>query len=201
MSLATLLSILPIAATAMFAQSNTVEIDEPRTFTIDVAHSNVGFKAKHLGILNVNGRFSEYDATLSLDPSDLSTLKATAAVRIASIDTGVERRDGHLKSADFFDAENHPTMTFESKEVRNIAGTSFELHGDLTIRGTTKPIVLKGELLGTANFMGKDRVAIQASGSINRFDYGLQWNALTEAGGLVVSQDIEIILEIQAVAN
>ncbi len=201
MSLATLLSILPLAATAMFAPSNTVEIDEPRTFTIDVAHSNVGFKAKHLGILNVNGRFSEYEATLSLDPSDLSTLKATASVRIASIDTGVERRDGHLKSADFFDAENHPTMTFVSKEVRNVAGTSFELHGDLTIRGTTKPVVLKGELLGTANFMGKDRVAIQATGSINRFDYGLQWNALTEAGGLVVSQDIEIVLEIQAVAD
>lgn len=201
MTLSIILSLLPLAFASMIAPSTPAPAIEPRTFSIDPAHSNVGFKAKHLGILNVNGRFADYDATIKVDPSNLSTLETTATVRIASIDTGVERRDNHLKSADFFDADNHPTMTFVSTGVSNVNGNTFDLNGNLTIRGTTKPVVLKGELVGTAVFMGKERVALQATGKINRFDYGLQWNTLTEAGGLVVSQDIEIILEIQAVAN
>jgi polyisoprenoid-binding protein YceI len=201
MTLSILLSLLPAAFASLIAPSIPAPAIEPRTFTIDAAHSNVGFKAKHLGILNVNGRFADYDATIKVDPSNLSTLETTATVRIASVDTGVERRDNHLKSADFFDAENHPTMTFVSTGVSNVVGNTFDLNGNLTIRGTTKPVVLKGEMVGTAVFMGKERIALQATGKINRFDYGLQWNTLTEAGGLVVSQDIEILLEIQAVAN
>jgi len=184
------------------AMSMTFATDsEIRTFSVDAAHSNVGFKVKHLGILNVNGRFESYDASVSVDPSDLTTLQASATIQVASVDTGIQRRDDHLRSADFFDAENHPEMTFVSKEVRNVNGTSFELVGDLSIRGTTKEIVLDGEFLGTASFMGGERVAIEARGTINRFDYGLQWDAVTEAGGLVVSPEVQIILEIQAAAN
>lgn len=201
MSISIVLSLLPAAFAALLAPSIIEPAIEPRTFSIDSAHSNVGFKAKHLGILNVNGRFADYDATIKVDPANLSTLEATATVRIASVDTGVERRDNHLKSADFFDADTHPTMTFVSTGVSNVNGNTFDLNGNLTIRGTTKPIVLKGELAGTVSFMGKERIALKATGTVNRFDYGLQWNSLTEAGGLVVSQDIEIILEIQAVAN
>lgn len=174
---------------------------EVRTFSIDNAHSNVGFKVKHLGILNVNGRFDTYDASLFIDPTDLSTLQASATVNVASIDTGIQRRDDHLRSSDFFDAENYPEMTFVSTDVRNVSGTTFDLVGDLTIRGVTKEIVLNGEFLGTANFMGAERVAIEAMGEINRFDYGLHWDALTEAGGLVVSENVQIILEIQAAVN
>lgn len=201
MILSILLSLMPAAFAAVLAPTIPNPGVEPRTFSIDATHSNVGFKAKHLGILNVNGRFADYDATIKVDPANLSTLEATATVRIASVDTGVERRDTHLKSADFFDADTHPTMTFVSTGVTNVNGNTFDLNGNLTIRGTTKPIVLKGELAGTTSFRGKERIALVASGTINRFDYGLQWNSLTEAGGLVVSQDIEIILEIQAVAD
>jgi polyisoprenoid-binding protein YceI len=177
------------------------QLDPPsdkKTFTVDVAHSSVGFKARHLGITNVNGHFRDYEATVSLDPADISTLEASAVIQVASVDTGVDRRDGHLKSDDFFDAEGFPEMTFVSKEVRNIDGNMFELVGDLTIRGTTQEVVLEGEMLGMADLGESTAISFEAMGTVNRFEYGLKWDRLTEAGGFVVSEDIKIILEIQA---
>lgn len=194
--------LLPVLTATIMSMSTVLAPDtEIHTYSVDTAHSNVGFKVKHLGILNVNGRFESYDATVSVDRNDLSTLQATARIRVASIDTGIQRRDDHLRSADFFDAANHPDMTFVSREVRNVDGNSFDLVGDLTIRGTTREIVLRSQFLGTAEFMGGERVALEARGEIDRFEYGLHWNAVTEAGGLVVSPKVEIILEIQAAAN
>lgn len=169
-----------------------------QTFQVDRAHSSIGFKVRHLGITNVNGHFGDYQATVTVDPSDLSTLKAEAVIQVGSVDTGVDRRDNHLKSADFFDAENFPTMTFVSKEVRNIDGPNFELVGDLTIRGTTKEIVLDAEYLGSARMGETDKVSFEAQGRINRFDYGLRWDNLTEAGGLIVAEEVRLILELQA---
>ena len=171
------------------------------TYNVDPVHSNVGFKVRHLGISNVNGSFTDYVATATVDPADLSTLKAEAVIQVASVDTGIERRDNHLRSDDFFNAEAHPTITFVSKEVRNIDGSEFELVGDLTIRETTKEIVLKGEFLGQATMRGNSVVAFEAEGRINRFDYGLKWDALTEAGGLMVGEEVRLTLELEAAAQ
>lgn len=167
-------------------------------WSVDKSHSNVGFKVRHLGISNVSGKFHDYEVDLAFDPADLSTLEATATIQIASIDTENQKRDDHLRSEDFFAAEEYPAMTFTSKEVRSVDGNDFELVGDLTIRGVTKEVVLDGTMVGTAVMRGNEIAALEASTTINRMDYGLQWNKLTEAGGVVVSHDVEIILEIEA---
>ncbi len=191
---------LTFAAPGVPPGPDTLVVDVP-TYSIDLAHSSVGFHVRHLGITKVNGRFNEFESSVHVDPDDLSTLEASAVIQVGSIDTGVEKRDGHLKSADFFDAENHPTMTFRSREVRHIDGDRFELVGDLTIRGTTREVVLDGQFVGAATMGDSRRIAIEASTTINRFDYGLVWDAVTEMGGLIVSKDVLIQLEIQAIQN
>ncbi|MBO6575278.1 MAG: polyisoprenoid-binding protein [Rhodothermales bacterium] len=187
---------LLMAVAATVAIAGAVE-----TYQIDAAHSNIGFKVRHLGITNVNGSFTDYEATATVDPADLSTLKAEAVIQTGSVDTGIERRDNHLRSDDFFNAEAFPTMTFTSKEVRNLDGGEFELVGDLTIRDVTKEIVLDVEYLGSATMRGNQVLGFEARGSISRFDYGLKWDALTEAGGLIVAEDVRLILELEATAQ
>ena len=168
-----------------------------KTFTVDYLHSNVGFKVRHLGISNVNGSFNEYEAKVMVDPEDLSTLQAEATFQIGSIETGNDRRNGHLKSDDFFNAEEYPTMTFKSTKVMVGEDGAFKLHGNLTIRDVTKEVVLKGEMLGTGMGQNGMKVGFEASTTINRFDYNLKWDKLTEAGGLVVGEDVRIILELE----
>jgi len=153
---------------------------------------------RHLGIANVNGRFEEYEASVTVDPADLATFSVEAVIQVSSLTTGIERRDNHLRSDDFFDAENFPTMVFQSREVRNLDGREFELVGDLTMRGITRELILEVEYGGEANVRGRRTVAFEASGKLNRFDYGLHWDALTELGGLVVAEDIRLILEVEA---
>ena len=172
-----------------------------QTYNIDAAHSSVAFKVRHLGITSVNGNFSDYTANVTMEGDDLSTVQAEATIQVGSIDTGIERRDGHLLSDDFFSAETYPTMTFVSKEVRNVDGEEFELVGDLTIRDVTNEVVLEVEYTGSAMMGETKKVAFEAEGKINRFDYGLQWDRLTEAGGLVVGEDVRLILELQANAQ
>lgn len=196
-------AVLPVAMLFSVAGfTSQVPTDDPqdvRSFTVDRAHSNLGFKVRHLGITNVTGRFGDFAATLRVDPSDLTTLQTTATVQVASIDTGIERRDEHLRSDDFFDAANHPELTFVSREVRNVNGNSFELVGDLTIRGTTKEVVFDASYVGMASMGESQRIAFEASTVINRFDYGLKWDRLTEMGGLVAAEDVRIELEIQGI--
>ena len=177
--------------------ASAATLSEVATWSLDQAHSRVGFKVKHLGISTVRGAFSEYDGTVRFDPADLSTLSARTTVQVASIDTENERRDNHLRSADFFAADEFPAMTFVSKRVQNIEGDRFELVGDLTIRGTTKEVVFDGEFLGVAAMGESERAGFEASTTIDRLDYGLAWDRLTEAGGLVVSHDVTIVLELQ----
>ena len=169
------------------------------SYKIDKAHTSVGFKVRHLGITSVNGTFNDYDVTLSMDGDDLRTIQTEAVVRITSVDTGIEKRDNHLRSSDFFEAETYPEMRFVSKEVRNIDGQEFELVGDLTIKGVTREVVLDAELIGTATMGDTERVGFEAETKIDRFDYGLKWDRLTEAGGLVVAKEVRIILEIEAI--
>jgi polyisoprenoid-binding protein YceI len=188
--LAFLAVVLPLVGFAAASQLAT-------TYSPDKAHSNIGFKVRHLGISNVKGTFSDYDATVTMDGENLNTLQAEATVKIASINTGIERRDNHLRSDDFFNAEQFPTLTFKSKSVRNISGNSFELVGDLTIRDVTKEVVLEAEYLGASKMMETEKVGFEAETVINRFDYNLKWDNLTEAGGLIVSEEVTIQLELE----
>lgn len=168
------------------------------SWTVDQAHSQVKFKVRHLGFANVEGRFKNFELVVQMNPADLKSLRATAKVDVKSIDTGIERRDDHLRSDDFFDAAGHPEITFVSTGVKDVNNKSFKLLGNLTIRGTTKPVVFDAEMLGTTVVRGKKVAGFTASTTINRFDYGLKWNSLTEAGGLVVGEDVKITIDLEA---
>jgi polyisoprenoid-binding protein YceI len=179
--------------------SGTQRASEPATYEVDLAHSEILFKVRHLGISTVTGTFGKFTASIVMDPSDIKTLKAQAAIDVATIDTRNERRDEHLRSADFFEAETHPEMVFQSREVRNVVGSKFELVGDLTLRGITKPVVLQAEMSGPSSLMGKERIAFTASGVINRTDFGLVWNRVVEAGSLVAGEEVRFEIEVAAV--
>lgn len=167
---------------------------------IDQAHSEIKFKVKHLVISTVTGRFNEFSGTVKTGKEDFSDAKIYFEALIDSIDTNNEQRDAHLKSADFFDASNHPKLTFLSKSVKKISESNFEITGDMTIRGTTKEIRLNAEYNGTVKGFGGAEVAgFEITGKLNRFDFGLKWNTLTETGGIVVGEEvkIEIAVELQ----
>jgi len=160
---------------------------------IDPAHSEINFKVKHLVVSTVTGTFAKFDASIEANNEDFSDAKLTFEADVASINTKNEQRDGHLKSPDFFDAPNYPKLTFVSKAVKKVSDYELQVVGNLTLRGTTKEIVLDVIYNGTvAGFGGTTVAGFEVNGKINRFDFGLQWNALTEAGGVVVSNEVKI---------
>lgn len=170
------------------------------TWKIDPVHSEVKFKVRHLVISTVTGQFGTFDATVEAEKPDFSDAKIRFEADVNSVSTKNDQRDGHLKSADFFDAANHPKMTFASKSVTKRNNDEYEIEGDLTIRGVTKPIKLTAAYNGTVKGFGGAEVAgFEIRGKVNRFEYGLQWNGLTEAGGVVVSDEVK--LEIEAELN
>lgn len=173
------------------------EQQDVATYTPDKAHSKISFKVRHLGITNVNGAFDEYEASVTFDGDDLSTLQADATIQIASVNTGIERRDNHLRSDDFFNAEMYPTMKFASTGVRSLEGNKFELVGDLTIRDVTKEVVFDVEFLGMSKMGPANKAGFVAEATVNRFDYNLKWDRLTEAGRLVVAENIKITLDLE----
>ncbi len=171
-------------------------------WSIDKAHSEVQFKAKHLVISTVSGQFNEFDAGLELEGDDLESANAWFEADVNSISTGVTDRDNHLKSADFFDGETYPKITFKSNEIRKRGDNMYEMTGDLTIRGITKPISLNVEYGGSMkDGYGNTKAGFEITGSLNRQDYGLKWNAVTEAGGVVVGDQIKLDLNIQMQQN
>ena len=171
-----------------------------KTYAIDPAHSRLSFVVRHMGFSKVRGSFRQFEGTVQMNPDDLETLEAEATIQAASVATNDEKRDAHLRSEDFFEVETYPTITFESTGVENISGDEFTLVGNFTMHGVTKPVRLSGEYLGAGQDpWGGTRVAFEAELTINRKDYGLNWNTLLEAGGVLVSEDVRIILEIQAV--
>jgi polyisoprenoid-binding protein YceI len=164
-----------------------------KTWKIDPAHSEINFKVKHLVVSTVTGHFSKFDATIETNKEDFSDARINFESDINSIDTKNEQRDGHLKSADFFDAEKYPKMNFISKSIKKISDHELQVTGNLTLRGVTKEITLDVIYNGTvAGFGGSQVAGFEVRGKLNRFDYGLQWNALTEAGGVVVSNEVKI---------
>lgn len=171
-------------------------------YTLDPAHSTLGFSVRHMMIAKVRGTFGKFTADLDLDPKDLTKTKVKASVETASIDTGVADRDGHLRSGDFFDAENHPTMTFVSKDVQKTGDGTYRFTGDLTIRGTTKPVALDVEATGPAKDpWGNQRWGFSVSGSIDREDFGLTWNQALETGGVLVGKKVDIHGEVQFIQS
>jgi polyisoprenoid-binding protein YceI len=187
------LSILTVAL-VLSAQPAAAQYD------VDAVHSQILFKVRHLGISTVTGEFQDFTATFDVDPKDLSTLKAEATIDTKSIDTREPDRDNHLKSADFFDIENHPQIRFVSTKAEPVSGNQVKLHGDLTIRGVTKPIILDAEFGGTVvDGRGIHRAAFTAETKINRKDFGVSWNRTLDTGGLVVGDEVTIQLELEAI--
>lgn len=167
-------------------------------FQIDPMHSEVVFKVKHLMISTVTGSFSSFNATFDSEKPDFSDAIINFEAEIGSISTNNNQRDEHLKSADFFDAANHPKLTFKSSEMKHIGGSNYELHGDLSIRGTVKPVVLEVEYSGKmTDFYGNEKHGFEISGKIKRKEFGLSWDAVTEAGGVVVSDDVKLAVNAQ----
>ncbi|HLT47668.1 MAG TPA: YceI family protein [Rubricoccaceae bacterium] len=180
--------------------STTTQDVAIQTYIVDPAHSRLGFVVRHLGFSKVRGAFEQFEGTVRMAPGDLSTLEAEATVQTQSITTNEEKRDAHLRSADFFEVDAYPTITFKSTEVRDVNGNRFTLVGDLTMHGVTKRVALEGEFLGEGpDPWGGTRVAFEAGTTINRKDFGLNWNVALETGGWLVSEDVEIVIEVQAV--
>ena len=170
------------------------------TWTIDPVHSEIGFKIKHLVISTVSGKFTSFEGKLDGDPEDITKAQISFSADIDSITTGNEQRDGHLKSADFFDAANHPKLTFSSTAIVKKAGNGYKVTGDLTIRNTTKPVTLNVDFGGIQNNLyGQTVAGFKITGKINRQDYGLTWNAVTEAGGVVVSDEVKLVIDAELV--
>ncbi|HEX4933033.1 MAG TPA: YceI family protein [Gemmatimonadaceae bacterium] len=170
------------------------------TWSVDASHSHVEFAVRHMMVATAKGRFADVKGTIEFDGQNLATASVDIEIAVESIDTKQADRDNHLKSADFFDAANYPTITFRSTRIVPKGENEFDLIGDLTIRGTTKEIVLSAESNGALRDpWGMDRAGFSATGKINRFDYGLHWNAALETGGLVVAQDVKITLEVEIV--
>ncbi len=167
-------------------------------YKLDNAHTTVGFSVKHLMITNVKGDFKDFEAKIDFDKATKNFNSFSAIVDTASVDTGIEKRDTHLKSDDFFLSEKFPKMTFEMTSYKN--GDEGEMKGNLTIRGITKPIVLEVEDLSTIkDFEGNNRIGFTLKGKINRIDYDLKWNKALEVGGVAVGEEVKIIVDVEAV--
>jgi polyisoprenoid-binding protein YceI len=179
------------------AESTSTTALPTGTWNVDPVHSSVEFHVKHLGIATVKGKFKEFEGTLEVTPEGTS---AYGTVKVASVDTGEPQRDGHLLSADFFDAENIPEITFKSTAIRPAGDDEFEIEGDFSIHGITHPLTLKATLEGTeTDHEGHPRVGLSASAQINRSDYDMKFNMALGSGNVVVSDKVKILLEISAV--
>ena len=169
------------------------------TWDIDTAHTNLGFSARHAMVAKVRGHFAEYSGTFTIDGENIANSKAEITIQTASILTGQADRDGHLKSPDFLDVENFPTITFVSTAVAE-KGDSVVITGDLTIHGVTKSVDLDTEFNGTAvDPFGNTRAGFEATVVISRKDFGLVWNAALEAGGVLVADKVTISLDVSAI--
>ena len=169
-------------------------------WNLDPTHSEIGFKVRHMMITNVSGTFGKYNVSAVTEGTDFSTAKIRFEADIESISTSNPDRDNHLKSADFFDAANHPKMTFVSKKLEKKDDENYVLTGDLTIRGTTRPVQFDVEFGGIGKDpWGNEKAGFTLSGKLNRTEFGLNWNAALETGGVLVSDDVKLIAEIELV--
>lgn len=167
-------------------------------WTVDPSHSEITFKVKHLMIANVKGEFQRFNASIEAVGTDFRNAKVRATLDSAGVFTNDENRDKHLRSADFLDAAAHPHLTFASTGMDHVDGHDYKLHGDLTIKGITRPITLDVEFGGkNTDPWGKEKLAFAVSGKINRKEWGLNWNAALESGGVLVSDEVRINADVQ----
>lgn len=168
------------------------------TWSIDPTHSEIQFKVKHLVISTVTGHFREFEGTAVTDGDEFENASVEFSANVASVDTNQPQRDEHLRSADFFDAENYPKLTFKSTKVTKTGDNTYLIKGDLTMKGTTKPVELKAEYGGSmTDFYGNYKSGFELSGKVSRKDFGLTWDAVTEAGGVVVGNEVKLALNVQ----
>ncbi|OGS05175.1 MAG: hypothetical protein A3I76_00580 [Elusimicrobia bacterium RIFCSPLOWO2_02_FULL_61_11] len=170
------------------------------SYKIDPAHSSVTFTVAHMAISKVHGRFDKFSGTLDYTPGETKTWKTEAVIETASINTSAADRDNHLRSPDFFNAGKFPAMTFKSVKVSGVKGMKGKVHGELTLMGVTRPVVLEVEASGPATDpWGNERLGAVATTVINRKDFGLVWNKVLETGGLLVGEKVNITLELECV--
>lgn len=170
------------------------------TYTIDTSHSRLGFVARHAMVTKVRGSFEDFSGTVTINGNDPAASTVTVSAQLASIDTGDTSRDEHLRSADFFDVENHPEMLFTSTSLTPAGGDRFTVAGELTIGAVTRPVNLDLEYTGAATDpFGNDRIGFEGAAEINRKDWGLVWNAALETGGILVGEKIKLELDISAI--
>ncbi len=183
------------------AVTGTSQAPSPTQWQIDPAHSAAHFSVRHLMISNVRGEFGKVSGNVVLDPSDLTKSTVEVIVDATTIDTREPQRDEHLRSADFFDVANHPSITFRSKQITAAGAGRFKVTGDLTIRGVTRAVTfdVDGPTPPVKDPWGNVRAGVSATAKINRKDFGLVWNALTEAGGVVVGDEVSITFEAELV--
>jgi polyisoprenoid-binding protein YceI len=169
------------------------------TWNIDPVHSVAEFKVKHMMITNVKGQFTVINGILSLDEGDLTNSRVEAVLDAASVNTRDAQRDAHLKSADFFDVEKFPTLSFKSTRVSRTGDGELAVAGNLTIHGVTRPVVfnVEGPTAPGKDPWGNTRVGLSATTKVNRKDFGLTWNAALETGGILVGDDVTITLDVQ----
>lgn len=168
------------------------------TWNVDASHSSVEFRVKHMGLATVKGFFSDFEGSLVV--AEDGTVSASGAVKAESLNTRSSQRDEHLRSADFFDVENHPELTFRSTSIEPAGEDTYKVTGDLTIRGTTNQVELEAVTTGTdQDPWGNTRVGLEVSGEIDREQYGLTWNQALESGGVLVGKKVKIQLDISAV--
>ncbi len=171
------------------------------SWSIDTVHTHVSFSARHMMVTTVRGQFKEYRGAVKLDPADFTRSTFEGEIDVASIDTGNSQRDDHLRTSDFFDAPNHPKILFKSTRIEPKGDGEFVVHGDITIRGVTKPLALEVEFHGTSkNPWGKTVAGLSARGTVNRKDFGVSYNAVLEAGGVAVSEKVKLEIDAELVA-
>lgn len=190
-SLKYLTAMFVLVSASLLAQTN---------WTVDKAHSKVGFSVTHLVITDVEGYFKNYDATITTKGDDLTTANIDFTINTSSIFTDNNDRDNHLRSDDFFNAEKYPQMTFKGKSMKKVSENKYKLVGDFTIRDVTKQVELDVKYNGTVkDSRGNIKAGFKVTGEIDRFDYNLKWNKTIEAGSLVVGKEVELVIDLQLV--
>ncbi|PEN13289.1 polyisoprenoid-binding protein [Longibacter salinarum] len=174
---------------------------ETVTYQIDPAHTTLGFRIRHMGIAFVEGEFDTFEGTISYNADSLAATSSNVTVQTTSIDTDVEKRDNHLRSADFFEVETYPEMTFTSTSVQPTAQNHFRLIGDLTIKGTTKEVVFDVESAGPIQTDNGQRVGFHATTTIDRRDFGIDWGSELPGGIPAVGNEVQLVLDVEALAG
>ena len=171
------------------------------SWTIDSVHSHVSFSVRHMMVTTVRGQFKTYSGTVRLDPKDFTRSKFEGEIDVASVDTGNVDRDNHLRTNDFFDVANHPKITFKSTRIEPKSEGEYTVHGDITIRGVTKPVSLDVEFHGTSKSLsGKTVAGLSAQGTLNRKDFGVNFNKALETGGFALADKVKLEIDVEAIA-